>query len=192
MTLVILLIKTLNKMKTLIANGKLGRFAVNLPENLEEIGNDYFKECTDFIHPAKDYAVVAIVYKDSLNLVLTSAKKKQPAQLGIIPVFIKCGETNSDFINSLNLGDKVVVAASDLSIGHHINSPYNKITPDNIIRITEGDVDITKQSLAMTKPVCFVEFKLVPVSAIHAKLDKTANSFVNPFVTRADMNVAQA
>lgn len=174
-------------MKTLITNGKLGRFVVKLPEHLEEIGTDYFKMCTDFIHPAKDYAVVAIVYKDSLNLVLTSAKKRQPTQLAIIPVFIKSGETNSDFINSLSLGDKIVVAASDLSIGHHINSPYNKITPDNIIRLAEGDVEVTKQSLAMNNPVCFIEFKLVPVNAIHAKLDKTNNNFANPFVCKADI-----
>lgn len=179
-------------MKQVIADGKLGRFAINFPESLDEIGNDYFQACTEFIHPAKDYAVVAIVYKDALNLVLTSARKKQPAQLGIIPVFIKAGDTESDFIKSLNLGDKIVVAAGDLSLGHHINSPYNKITPDNIIRLAEGDVEVTKQSLAMTNPVCFVEFKIVPVNVIHAKLDKTVNSFINPFVTKADLTVAQA
>lgn len=179
-------------MKTVVANGKLGRFEINFPESLEEIGNDYFEACTEFIHPANDYAVVAIVYKDALNLVLTSAKKKQPAQLGIIPVFIKSGETNSEFIKSINLGDKIVVAASDLSIGHHINSPYNKITPENIIRLAEGDVEVTRQSLAMTRPVCFVEFKIIPVSAIHAKLDSTTNSFINKFVHKADANIAEA
>lgn len=179
-------------MKTVTTNGKLGKYTINFPESLEEIGNDYFKTCTDFIHPANDYAVVAIVYKDSLNLVLTSARKKQPAQLAIIPIFIKAGETDSEFIKNLKLGDKVVVAAGDLSLGHHINSPYNKITPDNIIRLAEGDVNVTRQSLAMTNPVCFVEFKLVPVNTIHAKLDKTKNSFINPFVMKDNTTVGEA
>ena len=179
-------------MKHLITNGKLGKFNINLPESLDEISNEYFKTCTDFIHPAKDYAVVAIVYKDSLNLVLTSAKKKQPTQLAIIPIFVKAGDTESEFINGLNLGDKIVVAASDLSLGHHINSPYNKITPENIIRLSEGDIEVTRQSITMTTPVCFVEFKIVPVSAIHAKLDKTAVSFANPFVTKVNDNIAEA
>lgn len=179
-------------MKTFNVNGKLGEFEINLPESLSEISNDYLKSCTDFIHPAPNYAVVAIVYKDSLSLVLTSAKKKQPTNVSIIPVFVKAGETESQFINNLKMGDKVVVSGSDLSIGHHINSPYNKITPNNIINIVDGDKEIYSKAIAMTTPVCFVEFKLVPVSAIHANLDKTANSFINPFVKKATDNVAQA
>ena len=95
-------------------------------ESLEEIPVDYFKECTDFIHPAPNYALVAIVYKDSLNLILTAGKKKEGANVAIIPIFIKCGTTDSEFINSLNIGDKIVISGSDLSIGNHINSPYNK------------------------------------------------------------------
>ena len=89
-------------MKTFNVNGKLGSFEINLPESLKEIPVDYFKECTDYIHPARDYAVVAIVYKDSLNLILTAAKKKNSASVAIIPVFVKMGETDSEFAKTLN------------------------------------------------------------------------------------------
>ena len=37
----------------------------------------------------------------------------------------------------------------------------------------------------MQEPVCFVEFKLVPISAIHAKLDDTPKGYVNPFISTA-------
>ena len=47
-------------MKKFNVNGKLGAFEINLPESLEEIGNDYFELCTDFVHPAPNYALVAI------------------------------------------------------------------------------------------------------------------------------------
>ena len=113
-------------MKTFKVNGNAGSYLINLPQNLEEIGTKYLTKCTDFINPAPNYAVVAIVYKDSLSLVLTSFKKKTPTNMAVIPVFIKSGATDSEFINSLNLGDRIVIAGSDLSIGHHINSPYNK------------------------------------------------------------------
>lgn len=171
-------------MKSFEVNGNIGSYLINLPQSLEEIGTEYLTKCTDFINPAPNYAVVAVVYKDSLSLVLTSFKKKTPTNMAVIPVFIKSGVTDSEFINSLNLGDRVVIAGSDLSIGHHINSPYNKITPNTICDVCDGDKDIYKKAMSMQEPVCFVEFKLVPISAIHAKLDKTKNEYINPFISK--------
>ena len=179
-------------MRTFQINGKLGKFVLNLPESLEEISVDYLKECTDFVTPAPHHALVAIVYKDSLSLVLSAAKKNTAANISVIPVFIKAGDTDSDFINSLTIGDKCVIAASDLSIANHINSPYNKITPGNIVRICEGDKEIYSAALVLTTPVCFIEFKLIPISAIKAKLDKTKNIFINPFVGSANDAIGKA
>ena len=170
-------------MKTFKVNGKAGSYVINLPQSLEEIGAEYLSDCTNFINPASNYAVVAVVYKDLLSLVLTAAKKKTPVNTAVIPVFIKAGDNDSEFIKSIKLGDRVVVSASDLSIGHHINSPYNKITPSTISIICDGDKDIYRESMAMKEPVCFVEFKLVPISAIHAKLDDTVKEYVNPFIS---------
>ena len=169
-------------MKTFKVNGKAGSYVINLPQSLKEIGTKYLDDCTKFINPAPNYAVVAIVYKDSLSLVLTAAKKKTPVNAAVIPVFVKAGDSDSEFIKSINLGDRVVVSASDLSIGHHISSPYNKITPSTISVICDGDKDIYRESMTMQEPVCFVEFKLVPISAIHAKLDNTTKNYINPFV----------
>ena len=169
-------------MKTFNINGDLGKFVINLPESVEEISVNYLRECTNFIHCAPNYALVGIVYKDSLALVLSASKNKKPTQISIVPLFIKSGTTDSTFINDFNVGDRCVIAASDLSIGHHINSPYNKITPDNIINICAGDKQIYAEALSSRTPVCFLEFKIVPVSAIHAKLNPTKNSFINPFI----------
>ncbi len=171
-------------MKSFTVNGNVGSYFITLPQSLEEVGTEYLSDCTNFINPAPNYAVVAVVYKDSLSLVLTTFKKKTPTNMAVIPVFIKSGVTDSEFINSLNLGDRVVIAGSDLSIGHHINSPYNKITPTTICSICDGDKDIYKKAMSMQELVCFVEFKLVPISAIHAKLDTTPNEYVNPFIDK--------
>ena len=173
-------------MKNFKVNGALGEFELSLPESLEEIPVDYFKTCTDFVHPAPNYALVAIVYKDSLNLILTASKKKEGASVAIVPVFIKSGTTDSEFIKGLNMGDKIVISGSDLSIGNHINSPYNKITPDNIVRVCQNaGKEFYQHTLELQTPICLVEFKLVPIGAIKSKLDKTKNSFVNPFIHKA-------
>lgn len=180
-------------MKNFKVNGDLGEFELSLPESLEEISVEYFKECTDFVHPAPNYALVAIVYKDSLNLILTASKKKEGASVSIVPVFIKAGTTDSEFINSLSTGDKIVVSASDLSIGNHINSPYNKITPDNIVRVCRGaGREFYQSTLGLNTPICLIEFKLVPVGAIRANLDRTKNSFVNPFIHKVTTNIGEA
>lgn len=179
-------------MKTFDVKGNLGEFTINLPESLEEITPEYLTKCTEFVHPAPNYALVAVVYKDSLSLVLTSAKKNKPANVSVVPVFIKAGECEDGFIKSLELGNRVVVAASDLSLGHHINSPYNKITPANIINLCDGDKEIYSKAILMQSPVCFVEFKLVPINVIHASLDVTKNSFINPFIIKADSSTPQA
>ena len=171
-------------MKTFKVNGDAGSYFITLPQSLDEIGTDYLKQCTDFINPAPNYAVVAVVYKDSLSLILTAYKKKTATNMAVVPVFIKAGTNDSEFVKSIELGDKVVVSGSDLSIGHHIQAPFNKITPTIITALCEGDKDIYKEAMLMTEPVCFVEFKLVPISAIHAKLDdKVKISINNPFVT---------
>ena len=180
-------------MKNFKVNGALGEFELNLPESLEEIPVDYFKSCTDYIHPAPDYAVIAVVYKDSLNLILTAAKKKEGASVSIVPVFIKAGTSDSDFVNSLNIGDKVVISGSDLSIGNHINSPYNKITPNNIVAVCQNaGKEFYQHTLELQTPICLVEFKIVPVSAIRSKLDVTKNSFVNPFIHKVFTNSGEA
>lgn len=180
-------------MKNFKVNGALGEFELSLPESLEEIPVEYFKQCTDFVHPAPNYALVAIVYKDSLNLILTAGKKKEGANVAIIPIFVKCGTTDSEFINSLNIGDKIVISGSDLSIGNHINSPYNKITPGNIIDICkDAGQSFYQKTLADETPICLVEFKLVPVGAIHSKLDRTKNSFINPFIRKVFTDSGEA
>lgn len=169
-------------MKTFNVDGTNGRYYVNLPQSVEEIGVDYLKTCTDYIQVAPNYAVVAIVYKDSLSFVLTASKKKTPTNIAVIPVFIKSGDCDSEFIKSLNIGDRIVISSSDLSIGHHINSPYNKITPNHVINVCDGDKDIYKEAIAVKEPVCFLEFKLVPISAIHAKLGETSAKYVDRFI----------
>ena len=180
-------------MKNFKVNGALGEFELNLPESLDEIPVEYFKDCTEFVHPAPNYALVAIVYKDSLNLILTAAKKKEGAQVQIIPVFIKAGNTDSSFINDLAIGDKIVVSGSDLSIGNHIVSPYNKITPDNIVRVCQNaGREFYQSTLELQTPICLVEFKTVPISAIRSKLDKTPNRFINPFIHKVMSNIGEA
>ena len=70
-------------MKTFKVNGDAGSYLITLPQSLDEIGTNYLKQCTDFINPAPNYAVVAVVYKDSLSLILTAYKKKTATNMAV-------------------------------------------------------------------------------------------------------------
>ena len=49
-----------------------------------------------------------------------------------------------------------------------------------------------QSTLELQTPICLIEFKLVPIGAIRSKLDRTKNSFVNPFICRAKNNGGEA
>ena len=169
-------------MKKFIVDGKLGKFEITLPEEFSEISKEYLERCTEHIHPAENYALVGVVSKEYLNTILTASKKGQSINIAITPIFIKAGPTDAEIVKRLSIGTRVIVSGSDLSIGNHINSPYNKITTNNIVSLCEGDRNITKESILLTRPVCFLEFKIVPISAIKGNLDDTPNRFDNEFV----------
>lgn len=173
-------------MKQFTVDGKRGAYSFILPESVNEISKEYLTKCTKHIEVAPNYALIALVYQDSLAIVLNAPKSKQNQTIQIVPVFVKSGAVEGEFLNNLKLGDKVVVAASDLSLGNHINSPYNEITPSRIISICEGDAHIYKTALSMTTPVCFMEFKIVPINVIHAVINDTTEEVQSELVIKVN------
>ena len=70
---------------------------------------------------------------------------------------------------------------------------FVKITPDNIVRVCQNaGKEFYQSTLELHTPICLVEFKLVPISAIRSKLDRTKNSFINPFVHKVMTNSGEA
>ena len=171
-------------------NGKNGSFEVTLPTNLSEIPNKYLYDVTKDIVIADDYSLIGICYCESLSSILfANNAKKGKITTSVVPIFIKHGNTNNDYIRSINCGDKLVIAPSDIAMGHHVVAPNNKITIDNILYCTEGDNRIYQEALKFNKRCYFLEFKLVPNCNIHAsyKNDEEFNKGANLFVNKTDV-----
>ncbi len=169
-------------MKTLKLIREDYKIEINLPQRFEEITKEYLEDCTAHVSPAPNYVLVAVVYKEALSIILTANKKNKPINTAIIPVFVKAGTSNDEFINSLELGSRVIIAGSDLSIGHHISCPNNEITPNKIVNLCNDNKDIYMDALADITKNYFVEFKLVPASAIHGKLSDSNTVLRNPLI----------
>lgn len=171
-------------MKHLRVNGTYGEFSIALPTNIKEITDEYLEAVTKHIVIAPDYSLIGVVYKDTLQMVINVAKKNKAANMNVVPIFIRSGQTDSDFINGLKINTPLVLAGSDIAMGHHINAPKNKLTINNIVALCSGDKTIYTKYLLDNTPVYFLEFKLVPNCAIHGAFLEDTSNYVNPFVTK--------
>lgn len=165
-------------------NGKLGRVEMNLPTSIKEITPDYLLSVTDGIKVGDNYSLIGLVYYESLSsVILANNRKQKSVTTAVVPIFVKSGNTDADYIKSIKVGEKIIIAPSDISLGHHVTCPANLITINNILNYTEGDKDIYGKALANNRPCCYLEFKLVPNCNIHGSYDDEMKATIdNPFI----------
>ena len=168
-------------MLKLEVNGSAGKFLVNVPTVFSEISKEYLDNAVKHIEVAPEYSLVALIYREKLAVILNSAKQNKEMNTAVVPMFIKAGTTDSKFIKNIKLGNKVIITGSDLSIGIHVNSPLNSLSIPNVVAICNGDNEVYKNAITNTEYCHFVEFKLVPNSAIKGVIG-AANMQVDPYV----------
>ena len=172
-------------------SGKNGSFEVTLPTNLSEIPNKYLYDVTKDIVIADDYSLIGICYCEALSSILfANNAKKGKITTGVVPIFIKHGNTNNDFVRSINCGDKLIIAPSDIAMGHHVNSPDNVLTPGFLLNLLQTNADLNKKLMAVKVPTYFVDFKIVPVCNIHGSVGKyvpVSQYYIAPDAGETDM-----
>lgn len=168
-------------------DAKAGKYDMLLPTNLDEITDAYLKRITSNVDICPDYSLIGVVYREKLSTILLAARRKtKETDIPVIPIFIKCGQTNNDFINSINIKQKLIIAPSQIMMGHHVNVPQNSLTINNILALTDGDNKIYQDSLLFKHSCYFIEFKLVPNCDIHGVYNKVSESYKDPFITKID------
>ncbi len=172
-------------MLTLNVNGTQGAFTLNLPTTLSDITKEYISNVTSHIEVDANYTAIGIVFREKLStLVLASRKNKKNSDIAAIPIFVKAGKTDSELINKLNVGEKIIIAPSDIMLGYHLSTPTNLLTINNILSILEGDTEIYNKVIGIQESCYFIEFKLVPNCNIHGAYKDSCNNYANPFVIR--------
>lgn len=173
-------------MLTLNVNGKNGVYKLNLPTSLNEIDESYIAEVTDHIKIDANYTLIGVVFREKLStLVLAAHKNKKNSDIPVIPIFVKAGETDSKFINSLKIRDKLIISSSDIMMGYHISAPNNLITINTILDLLDGDVKVYRQLMTSQEMCYFIEFKLVPNCNIHgAYSNHELTEFTNPYIIK--------
>jgi len=173
-------------MKEFIVKTEMSEVKFNFPTNLDELSKEYLLGVTEGIVVAPNYSLIGLVYHEKLStLFMTCRSKKKNASIGVIPIFIKSGAGEKSIVDDAKVGQKLLIASSQIQLAHQCAAPSNRLTLDyfaNVINnATDKDLYQTIASDKDQKEVFFVEFKIVPNCDIIALYDKPTQ-IENPYV----------
>lgn len=167
-------------------------YGINLPTSVDEITKEVLAEITAHINLPKYYAVIALCKQVNLAqfLLATSGNKKANVRVSVTPVLAKIGDEAAKEINA-EAGKRVVIAVSDLERGDHLHL-NTMITDNNVREYLDSDESLRRDIFAGTKfkneNVYIVEFKIVPVNAIHGCITATRKMGNDPFLVKEEDN----
>lgn len=154
----------------MVVNGDAD-YVFHFPTSISELDAEYLAKITSHVHVAQYHVLVGLVYKESLsNLILTYKQKKAKINVSVTPVFIKAGK---DVDLDADVAEILVIPASSIQLGYAINIPANELSVDKFTKLLDGDSEAYKRVLGNDSPVCFVDFKIIPVNEIKGVVKKT-------------------
>lgn len=173
-------------MLTLNVHGNSGEYNLNIPTSINEITEEYLNSVTEHVKVAPNYTLIGTIFREKLSsLILAARSRKKDSSIPVIPIFIKAGKTDDEFISKLNIRDKIVISPSDIMMGYHISSPRNLLTINTLLEVTDGDNTLFQKTKDLMEYCYFIEFKLVPNCNIHGAYNKPeVYGFISPFVNK--------
>lgn len=160
-----------------------------MPTSMSEIDMNVIADYVKHVNVSKDYALIAVVFKERPISIVSLSKQNKNASVSGVAVMIK-SNTDNEFINSIKLGEALVISPSDISMGHHVNSPANVLTPGFLLNLLRTNVDLNKKLMAVKVPTYFVDFKIVPVCNIHGSIGRyepVSEYYITPDAEETDM-----
>ena len=88
-----------------------------------------------------------------------------------VAAFIK-GNCAPGFYYNIKLGDTIVIAPSDIALGHTVRVVNNNLTPSKLLELAETNPDLNKKLIGVMTPTYFVDFKIVATAFIHGSMTK--------------------
>ena len=153
-------------MNSITVSTEKGKVILNLPTSIDEINPVYLTEVTEHIKVAPEYSLVALVYSTTISQVLNM--KNVSANVAVVPMFVKAGKTDSEFIKGINTKDILTITSGNLSLAIHVPNSYNQLSLNKVSALLAGDDNVRKTSFSDKNIYRFIEFKLVPNCNINA------------------------
>ena len=160
-----------------------------MPTSMSEINMNVIADYVKHVNVSKDYALIAVVFKERPITIVSVSKQNKNASVSGVAVMIK-SNTDNEFIKGIKLGDTIVISPSDISMGHHVNSPSNPLTPSFLLNLLQTNADLNKKLMAVNVPTYFVDFKIVPICNIHGSIGRyepVSEYYITPDAGETDM-----
>lgn len=178
------------------------RYKLSLPQSIREIPASYFADVVNCINLPEHYAIIAIVRQIKLmEFVMTLSSPKSKVHASDSAVL--CAYNSKNIPDTWNIGQQVIISESDVQMGNQIVIPsalsYENVAgyfaneqsvvqaknPNDketlIKKILTGEAKDEKGTPIKEYPICFLSFKVVPVTAIKGTVDSKI-SYNDPFV----------
>lgn len=157
---------------------KKRNYVINVPTNFKEVNFDELLNVVRNIKVSEHYAVIALCQSFTpFNLALLGTKGKD-VNVPVSANFIKANDPGNKI--DAKAGDKVIISRSDLEMSTHLSVTFGLST--SVIGATIAD-NPSVATMLRTEPVdekgnpvkeiIAVEFKLVPLTAIKAVVDRS-------------------
>ena len=82
-----------------------GTYNVNIPTSLDDITSEFLEGIGKQINVADNYSLVALSYRETFGNLLLAGKNKGKVNASVVPIMVKKGTTDNEFINSINVND---------------------------------------------------------------------------------------
>lgn len=158
-------------MVNLKVNYSGAQFELNLPTKINEITNEYLLKVTEHIHVAPDYSLIALVFKERPITIVSAVKQGKNATVNGVALMVKTAVTSDNsFVPNIVCGTQLIMSASDIAMGHHVNAANNTLNPNMLLKLLNDNNDLNKKCMDIMVPTYFVDFKVVPNCNIHGTI----------------------
>ena len=170
-----------------LKNAKRG-YELHIPTRFSEINFEALKNVISNVNVSEYYAVIALCQSfGTFQLATLGAKSNKDMNIPVSCNFVKANDPNNK-INA-KAGDKLIISRSDLEMSVHLPINFGLSTsviastieenPEVRTALRNGPADENGNPI---NELIAVEFKLVPLTAIKATIDRS-RSFVDIYRT---------
>lgn len=168
------------------------RYKLSLPQSVREIPASYFADVVNCINLPEHYATIAIVRQIKLmEFVMTLSNPKSKVHASDSAIL--CAYNSKNIPDTWHVGQQIIISESDVQMGNQIIIPsalsYENVAgyfvneesavrgknpndKDTLIKkILTGEAKDDKGTPIKEYPICFLSFKVVPVTAIKGTVD---------------------
>ena len=158
---------------------KKRNYELNLPTNFSEINFKDIKRVIDNVNISEHYAVVALCQSfGTFQLATLGTKNTKNLNVPVSINFIMANDPNGKL--NANIGDKVIISRSDIELSVHLPITFG-LSTSSIAATIEDNAEvrtmlrdgINDENGNPVNEIIAVEFKLVPLTAIKATIDRS-------------------